>query len=78
MSKYFDNWEAHGGLDPESDTEQGLCYFCGEVDDMRNLIRVDSGWLSHESCAKESPVVEKGRYEALLSDIFRDDQKGRR
>lgn len=65
----------HNPWEHDESPEEGLCYFCGEVDDMRNLIKVDGGWMSHEGCAKESPVVSRERYEALMRDIFRDDER---
>lgn len=30
----------------------GLCFLCGEVDDLNNLYRTTGSWLTHEGCQK--------------------------
>lgn len=56
----------------------GLCFFCGEVDDLSKLIRVSGSWLAHEACAAKTPVIADDLYRALHTDEQRDDCNERR
>lgn len=51
----------------------GLCFFCGDVDDLSKLIRVSGSWLAHDGCAAKTPVIADDLYRALHADEQRDD-----
>lgn len=51
----------------------GLCFFCGNVDDLRNVIRISGSWLAHEGCVKENATITEELYRALHADEKRDD-----
>lgn len=51
----------------------GLCYFCGSVDDLRNLDRIAGSWLAHGVCASRDQQLARAQESAARADEARDD-----
>ena len=54
----------------------GLCYFCGCVDDLRNLDRIAGSWLAHGVCASRDQQLLRASEASRRSDEDRDDMNG--
>lgn len=55
-----------------------ICFFCGELDDLRNVQRISGSWLAHEGCLAQSPDVTEALEAQARADEARDAFEQRR
>lgn len=53
----------------------GLCFFCGEIDDLRNLDQISGRWLAHGLCASRDAQLAHAQERAARADEARDDRR---
>jgi len=55
-----------------------ICFFCGDLDDLRNVQRISGSWLAHEGCLAQSPEVTEALELQARADEARDAFEQRR